>query len=344
MFPTLVLAAVVTAPPATETNTLGMKLVRLPAGEFRIGLHSDHDLRMKHPFSTLAGDGGDIEKPSHLVRLTRPFAIASTEITVGQFRKFVAATGYRTDAEKSGKGAAVYDSTPKDYTDRFRPKPDATWKSPGFEQTDSHPVTCVSWRDAVAFCEWLSKKENATYRLPTEAEWEYACRAGTETLYSFGDREDDAYTHGNVADETLEKQYPGQVSRQRADYRGKSDGFAFTAPVGTFKPNPWGLFDTHGNVWEWCSDRFHDREYRDRATKAAAEQSAPKRRVRPEDAVIIDPKGPEMTKQHEFGDWRSMRGGSWFVAPAGCRCDYRGFAEARDAFSHVGFRVVKELR
>ena len=106
-------------------------------------------------------------------------------------------TGYQTEAEKDGKGAWGPDESGKFVMDRKY-----TWRSPGFEQTDDHPVVNVSWNDAKAFCRWLSKKERRTYRLPTEAEWEYACRAGTKTAYSFGDDPEGLAKVGNLADAT----------------------------------------------------------------------------------------------------------------------------------------------
>jgi sulfatase modifying factor 1 len=228
----------------------------------------------------------------------------------------------------------------KNETARFAAEPQASWKSPGFEQTDAHPVVCVSWHDAVAFCDWLSKKENVAYRLPSEAEWEFACRAGTKTIYSCGDDPDDVYAHGNVGDAALERAVPGVVSRQRADRLGEKDGdgFAYTAPVGRFKPNALGLYDMHGNVWEWCQDRYQDRFY------AARQKELQELRRAGKPVFSIDPQGPETTPQHKYGDWRSVRGGSWYVSPISCRAATRSFAEAGDAFSYTGFRVVRDVK
>jgi formylglycine-generating enzyme required for sulfatase activity len=322
---------------APDVNSAGMKLIRVNEGEFLMGLANSGKLMRAHPFSAFLPAGEDV---AHRVRLTRPFFIASHETTVGQFRAFVQATGYKTDAERAG-GAFVLDAKAKSHADRFARKADADWRNPGFPQTDAHPVTCVSFNDAVAFCQWLGKKEGGIYRLPTEAEWEYACRAGTTTIYSCGDEQDAVYSNANVADETLENLFPGEVSRQRTDWKGRTDGFAFTAPAGAFKPNAWGLHDMHGNVWEWCSDRFHDRYYRELVDKVPPPLGKP--RPRPEEVLITDPQGPDTTTQHKYGDWRVMRGGSWYVAPVYCRSDFRGYGEAADAFSYTGFRVVKEI-
>jgi formylglycine-generating enzyme required for sulfatase activity len=215
---------------------------------------------------------------------------------------------------------------------------EANWRKPGFAQSDEHPVTCVSQRDAIAFCEWLGKQEKAAYRLPTEAEWEYAARAGSDTIYAGGDEPATLYAFGNVGDAALEAAHPGTVKRQQVSHLkpGDGDGVVYTGSVGKFKPNAWGLYDMHGNVWEWCSDLYHDRYY-DELTKAAREKGS---WAKP--APTIDPAGPKTTPQHKYGDWRSMRGGSWYSGPMACRSASRAFGEAGDAFCYAGFRVVRE--
>ncbi len=324
-------------PFARETNSLGMTLVHIPAGEFNRGMTDDQKLRSNHP-NTLE-QGADLidERPAHPVKLTRSFWIATHEVTVAQFRKFVVATGYKTTAEKTGRGARAFNPAEKEGVNRFVLKPDCTWQKPGFEQTDDHPVTCVSWQDAVAFCEWLSKTEGVAYRLPTEAEWEYAARAGSDTIYAGGDAPATVYAHGNIGDSALEAAHPGTVKRQHLTLtpEEQTDGVVFTAPVGRFKPNAWGLFDTHGNVWEWCSDKYYDRYYPE-LHKAARDPRSGKL------AMTIDPRGPETTPQHKFGDWRSMRGGSWYTGPMASRSASRAYGEAGDAFCYAGFRVVRE--
>jgi formylglycine-generating enzyme required for sulfatase activity len=157
--------------PKSITNSIGMELVRIEPGEFMMG--SSH----------FAKDAEADEKPPHRVRITRPFYLGVHEVTRGQFRRFVDETGYQTDAEKDGKGGWGLNEEAK----QFEANPRYTWREAGFEQIDLHPVVNVSWNDAVAFAKWLSQKEGKTYRLPTEAEWEYACRAGTTTQYNFGD-------------------------------------------------------------------------------------------------------------------------------------------------------------
>jgi len=220
----------------TITNSLGMNFTLIKAGEFLMG-SPDTDK-----------DASDVygEKPRHRVRITRPFYLGVHEVTRGQFRRFVEETGYRTEAEKDGKGAYGWNEE----TQLFKENPRYTWLTPGFEQTDLHPVVNVSWSDAVAFADWLGKKEGKTYRLPTEAEWEYACRAGTTTLYSCGNDPEGLAEVGNVCDGSLGEKHPGWNAI------AARDGFVYTAPVGRYRPNAWGLHDMHGNVWEWCLDWY----------------------------------------------------------------------------------------
>ena len=200
----------------TMTNSIGMKLVLIPAGEFLMGSPAE-DTRA--PAN---------EKPQHRVRITRPFYLGVTEVTRGQFRRFVDATGYRTEGQRDGKGGFGWNKETK----RSECNPKFTWLNPGgFEQTDEHPVVQVSWNDAVAFAEWLSSKEGKTYRLPTEAEWEYACLAGSPPLRPLSD---DANSVGKYANHV--------------------DGPNGTHPVGQNRPNAWGLHGMLGNVTEWCAD------------------------------------------------------------------------------------------
>jgi formylglycine-generating enzyme required for sulfatase activity len=180
--------------PREIINSIGMKFVLIPAGEFLMG-SPDTDK-----------DAFDNEKPQHRVQITRPFYLGATEVTQGQYR---AATG----------------------------------KTPShFQGSDDLPVEQVSWNDAIAFCDKLNELEKgslegACYRLPTEVEWEYACRAGSTTRYSFGDD-------------------PVRLS-DHAWFRANSAGK--THPVGQKQPNAWGLNDMYGNVWEWCCDAYEAR-------------------------------------------------------------------------------------
>ena len=169
------------------------------------------------------------EGPPHRVRITEPFRLSRHEVTRGQFRQFVEKTGYKTEAESSGKGGRRMVDGEWSLDPRF------VWNTdPGFEQTDDHPVVNVSWNDVIAFCQWLSDKEGAEYALPTEAQWEYACRGGTTTFWHCGDSDTALQEHAWFG------AYAG----------GK------THPVAQLKPNAWGLYDMYGNVAEWCNDPY----------------------------------------------------------------------------------------
>lgn len=211
-------------------NSIGMKLTLIPPGEFQSS-------------SEEGGAGRDI-KPVDQVRITKPFFLGTHEVTVGNFRKFVTDARYLTEAEKDGMGGYGYDGK------KVEKKPEYSWKNSGLEQTDDHPVENVSWNDANKFCEWLSRRERVAYRLPTAAEWEYSCRAGTKGTYVTGDDPEELAEVGNVADGTARKKFTDWTTISA------EDGYVFTAPVGSFRMNPFGLYDMHGNVSEWCSDSY----------------------------------------------------------------------------------------
>jgi formylglycine-generating enzyme required for sulfatase activity len=181
----------------------GIEMVKIPGGTFRMGSDS----------------GRDAEKPLHSVSI-RSFFLGKTEVTVGQFRSFVNESGYRTEAEQ-GDGSVVF--TGKNWEKRK----DVNWREPGFSQSDNHPVTCVSWNDCQEFIKWLNAKTGKHYRLPTEAEWEYAAW-GENSGNGIEDLDRIAWHEGNSGNSTH--------------------------PVGQKQPNAHGLNDMIGNVWEWCSD------------------------------------------------------------------------------------------
>lgn len=315
-------------------NSLGITLRLLPAGRYERGdPDSSRNFSKDHTEFNTAEDA----RPVHPVVLTRPFYLATTEVTVGQFRKFVAASGYKTTAEQTERGAVGWDPQPPADRPRqlgtFRDGGGFHWRNPGFPQTDDHPVVCVSFADAQAFCAWLSRQENAAYRLPTEAEWEYAARAGTATNFSFGDAyRGRIHELANIGNVELEKAFPDRVRRQwLVDVnRDPADKHIFTAPVGNYRANLWGLYDLYGNVWEWCADCYLDTAYA--PFNRAAYQEVRKR--------AIDPLNLE--KSPDGGDWRVIRGGSWFNTPIQCRSAVRGYYEASDSASYLGFRVVRE--
>ncbi|MEX2214838.1 MAG: SUMF1/EgtB/PvdO family nonheme iron enzyme [Phycisphaeraceae bacterium] len=320
------------------TNTVGMKLRLIPAGHFQMGTEPHHSDFNKH-FNSHAGYNTDDEKPAHPVRLTRPFYMGETEVTVGQFKAFVEATNHRTAAEASGKGIDGFQPEPpandRNRLPAFEQRATFTWRTPGFEQKDDHPVVGVSWDDAQAYCKWLSAKEKVAYRLPTEAEWEYACRAGSETWYTWGDAYSEIHKQANVGNVELEKAYPQRVARQWLINTGRDpapggDGHVFTSPVGSFPANRWGLRDMHGNAWEWCQDHYGDTYYK----------QFQRERYNLPDKLAVDPLNS--TPWNEHGAWRVIRGGCWFTAPVQCRSQTRSYFDATDAGCYLGFRVARE--
>jgi formylglycine-generating enzyme required for sulfatase activity len=244
----------------TISNTIGMKLVLIPAGTFLMG-SPDADK-----------DADPDEKPRHRVRITRPFYLGTTEVTQGQYR-------------------AVTGENPSH-----------------FKGSDDLPVENVSWNDAIAYCNKLSELEGLKpyyqfgpgvpsggdgYRLPTEAEWEYACRAGSTTRYSFGD---DAASLGEYA------WFDGNSGEK-------------THPVGQKRPNAWGLYDMHGNVWEWCRDGWDADYYKN--------------------SPVADPLGPSQAA------FRVIRGGGWNFNPRHARSANRDWITPGLRYDFLGFRLAR---
>jgi len=212
-------------------NSMGMRFVIIEPGAFMMG-------------SPEGEAGHQNDETLHKVTLTRAFRMGGSHVTRGQFAAFAAESGFKTDAEKAGMGTAFDGRT-------FKEMLGGSWRNPGFAQTDEHPVVDVSWNDATAFCRWLSAKEHRSYRLPTEAEWEYACRAGGQTAYFWGDDPQGGEGYANCADLTAKARFPNW--NHIFNWR---DGSVFTSPVHSYKPNGLGLYDMIGNTWEWCSDYY----------------------------------------------------------------------------------------
>ncbi len=316
----------------TVTNSLDMQLKLLPAGRYERGAFPTAPM-MKDHAEYNAQDAG----PRHQVVLTRPFYLSATEVTKGQFSQFIEATGYSTTSNSDGEGIVGWDPTPDSehpsHKQSFQQSPEFDWQSTGFPQDDDHPVVGVSFRDAIEFCQWLSQKEDKTYRLPTEAEWEYAARAKTQSFFSFGNQYRGVIEkHANIGNVELENVAPDRVMRQWIVYpeTERGDQHVFTSPVGSYQANPFGLHDMHGNVWEWCQDKYLETFYRQ--YDKTGHQTLRKR--------AIDPLCTE--DWNDTGDWRVIRGGSWFTSPLQARCGCRGFYEADDAAAYVGFRVAMD--
>ena len=255
----------------------GPELVVLRAGRFQMG-SPEHERRI----AMAAGAQKNWlarETPQHWVGIARPFALGRYPVTVGQWRLFAEATGWRPEGE-------------------------VDWAAPGFPQTDAHPVVGVSWVDAQRYLAWLSEATGQRYRLPSEAEWEYACRAGTKTAFSFGDS-----IHTDLANYDGNFTYNGGA---RGEYRRG------TTPVTHFPPNPWGLYDMHGNVWEWVQDVMHE-SYEGAPLDGSAWEE-----------------GGERAR-------RILRGGSWLYNPRYLRSALRNGFSAVMSNDIVGFRVAREL-
>ena len=307
----------------TWTNTLGMVFVAVPAGEFRMGsdeapaaLSQDFPGLEAQRFVELSD-----EAPVHRVRITRPFWLGRTEVTVAQFRRFVQASGHVPESVADGTGGYGFDArraaapadAPEARGDAFAGRdPRWSWADPGFPQGDDHPVVNVSFNDAVAMARWLSQAEGRVYRLPTEAEWEYACRAGQATRFQSGDDPHTLSGAANLFDLDSAADWP----RWSAQALPWHDGWRFTAPVASFAANAFGLHDMHGNAWEWVADRYDDNYYAR--------------------SPVDDPQGPDE------GHLRVRRGGSWHSWPLYARCSYRNWNSPQTRYTLVGFRLLRE--
>lgn len=221
-------------------------MVQVKPGSFLMGEEVKNELRHGLPKSQ-AGRSS----PVHKVEFSRGFAMAKYPVTVAQFRQFVQETGYQASDE-------CYTQFKNDGHFIYEKARGYTWRDPGFAQADNHPVVCVNAYDGMAYAEWLSKKTGHKYSLPNEAQFEYAARAGTKTAFFWADKRDETaceYSNQPDLDQAAEL---GDVPRDE-NYRFQChDGYAWTSPVDTYKPNPWGLHDMLGNIWEWTADCWND--------------------------------------------------------------------------------------
>lgn len=306
-------------PAQTQHNTLSMAFVKIPAGEFLMGsdegaetMSRDYPQLPRERFELLKDEG-----PVHKVRITKAFWMGKHEVTVGQFRRFLEASGYVPESEADGTGGygwrPDYDPAKTRRGDAFEGRDKRySWRNPGFQQGDDHPVVNITWHDAQALAAWLTKTEGRRYRLPTEAEWEYAARAGTRSRYHSGDDPASLLKAANLFDADSARYWPHW---QHMALQG-SDGHAFTAPVGSFAPNAWGLHDMHGNAWEWVSD-WHDDDYY-------------------KHSPMDDPQGPP------DGGVKVRRGGSWHTWAFYARASYRNWNAPDTRYTLVGMRLVRE--
>ncbi|UYO54602.1 SUMF1/EgtB/PvdO family nonheme iron enzyme [Rhodopseudomonas palustris] len=267
-------------------------MVVVPPGSFTMGSPKTEEGRENN------------EGPQHRVVIGKAFAVGRTHVTVDEFAEFVAATGYKTRNCREWprlKWAGSIFRAGADENER-------TWRNPGFEQSGTHPVVCVSWEDANAYVTWISQTTKKNYQLLTNAEWEYAARAGTTTKWISGADEKELCRHGNLADQTMK--------RAASDRNGLmvvrcSDGYAFTAPVMSYPKNQFGLHDMLGNAWQWTSDCSAHSGFPGDATRNCL--------------------------------YRNLRGGSWQSNPSNLRSARRFYAIQWLSYVDTGFRLGRTL-
>jgi formylglycine-generating enzyme required for sulfatase activity len=247
-------------------------------------------------------EGSLAERPVHRICLD-DFYMGKYEVTVKEFRQFVHETGYITEAERQD-GCHGWEGN------REVKKKEYDWKNTGFSQTETHPVVCVTWNDSVQYIKWLNAKEGRNYRLPTEAEWEYAARSGGKH-YRFSWVQE--MPSDNIADRTAKRKLIGVEADEEYD-----DGYAFTSPVGSFRPNELGLYDMSGNVYEWVEDWLSNDYFQNSPTE--------------------NPTGPV------DGKIKVMRGGSWNPLPRLVTTTARrgNVPGARGAW--IGFRLAHPIK
>ncbi len=267
-------------------------MVAVPVGRFTMGSPPDEPNR--------DGDEG----PAIEVSIRKPFAIGLFEVTRGQFAAFVRATGHAATTQ-----CLVWTG------ERLEAVAGRSWRDPVIAQRDDHPVVCVSWRDATAYAAWLARSTGQPYRLPSNAEWEYATRGGTQGAYAFPGGEAGACAYGNVGDRSAKAAVP---SWRTADC---DDGVGFgTAPVGSYAPNAFGLHDTIGNVWEWMADCYHA-SYQGTPTDGAAWGAA-----------------------GDCGEAFDRGGGFTSLFPGHLRSANRSKAPSPDTAAYsLGFRLARDL-
>jgi formylglycine-generating enzyme required for sulfatase activity len=265
-----------------------LDMVALPGGTFTMGSPKDEP-------------GRDDDEDQ--VSVTLPgFAISRFPVTRGQYAAFAAATG------RAAEGACYTDRAKKG---TWASDPEGTWRDPALAQEDSHPVVCVNWDDAAAYAAWMKEKTGQDYRLLTEAEYEYANRAGTKTAYFWGTDANAGCAYANLADATAKRAFPSW------DTVTCDDGYERTSPVGHFAANPWGLFDITGDVWSWTADCY---------ANSYASNSKDGHPYTPAKC-----------------DLRVFRGGSWYSNPRVARAAYRGYYTPSGRLNRFGFRLARTL-
>lgn len=286
------------------------RMIVIPGGTFTIGSPENEPERKKS------------EGPRHEIKVTS-FAIGETEVTRGQYAIFVKETqreahGCFTFGFNHPASLVFSDQLTQEQMD-----PHASWRNPGFEQTDKHPVTCISWQDAKDYAQWLAHKTGRAYRLPSEAEWEYSARAGTTSTFTWGSDEEDACRHANVGDPSLLRANP--ILREQVETALRTgqlnlrfvhcdDGSPYTAAVGRYQRNAFGLYDTIGNVWEYVAD--------------CRQESLPQSGL-----AQVEPSC----------EFRRVRGGSWDDSPPELRPARRSRVKPDVPRNDGGFRLARDL-
>jgi len=277
------------------------RMVMLPRGAFTMGA----TVREEELESVPQELRGRSVPPTRVV-IQAGLAMAIHTVTRGEYAAFVAAT-----SRPIVPGCYAFTNSGLSY--EYQEQPSADWRNPGFAQTDNHPVVCVNWQDATDYAAWISQRAGRTYRLPSEAEWEYAARAGTTTMRWWGDSQSSACAHANVADLTLATTL--NLDRRPQFTFRCTDGHVYTAPVGSFRANSFGLHDMLGNVWQWTADCLNPNLEGQLSDGSAR----------------VDGNCTE----------RMMRGGSWSHLPWYVRAGNRVRGQMTERFSFVGFRLVR---
>lgn len=284
-------ASAQTAPEIVRDCPTCPEMVRIKAGSFTMGISEAETALVGFQLAD------KYSRPQHRVTFAHDFWLGRYPVTRGEFAEFVKKTSYEATADCYGR--VIFQTN-------------VSWNSVEFPQTDRDPVVCVNVADAEAYAAWLSKQTGKPYRLPTESEWEYAARAGTTTAFYWGDAIADVCRHANVSDLCLRRVVPDGPPLVQCD-----DGYPYTAPVGGFPANPWGLFGMAGNVWQLTADCYAE-DY----TGAPSDGSAWKGR------------GTDCAG-------RMGRGGSWAHLPQLVRPGVRGGVELGRRSGDIGFRLAK---
>jgi formylglycine-generating enzyme required for sulfatase activity len=294
------------------------EMVVLPAGSYLMGIAVDRN----------GWSEDDAHIPQHRVTIPKSFAVGRFEITVDQFAAFVTETGYNPGGKCFVFDAVMYDAHKQEKPETsmlpWFEKTGHSWRSPGYPHRGSHPVACINWYDAKAYAAWLERKSGKQYRLLSEAEWEYAARAGAQTRVSFGDSYAEIWekicSHGNTFDEAANYGRAKAIFGQMKDSEGnpakfRRDGFEYTSPIGSFSANGFGLYDMYGNTWE-ITEHCGNKNYDGAPTDGSAWLTG------------------DCTK-------RMRRGGSFRMPPHITKVRHDGSAE--DRVDDVGFRVARML-